>query len=651
MMADTDDAPARQLSEGSISSLTSYARALLDYDKQNNQFRNKMQYIDYAYARYTEAAARKDQDGVDKWGKEGCGVLEGSVVNPVVISNCAAMVAYWGEVFLSGYPIFPVVTDPEGRENAEALEGIIQDHITLSAGDAELQLSFNEVARYNLGCMELDWAPIPTYNPSQDLTDFSLDSKIKIDYKHINKMIRWDMYNTFWDRTCSPSSVGSEGEFIGTTKVVNRVTLKALLNYLSNEKKLISSKAVNEALASAYDASIFHNPPHLSKYLEHRDKITNWDAFLGFTEALANASERRIPVNTSNAYTLTKIYARVLPSDHRLPGPNRNHPQIWKLLLVNGQVLIHADKITSAYDKFPAVLYQAVEDGLELQSQSYAEMTMPIQEATTKLFNARFQMANRMVGDRALYNPDLVRASDLELVDQNPSAKIPVRPNALLENPFDSAYKSIPFNPSGTETLLQDAMLISSWQDQLTGINSAGRGQFVRGNKTLGEFSTVMGNSDNRSRLTALVIDRRALTPMKEMMKLNIFMFGEDTTVIAPRTNKLMEVAIQDLIASNLQFEMADGYTPKSKMANTEMLMGIINMISTSPALQQVYGTQLPAMVAHLATLGGLRGFDQYATTAIKEWEKSQQVQIQLVQLLQQVQQQLGGQGNAPEGE
>lgn len=630
--------PMVVLTQDSQARLLAHLKLILQYHQGNTTFRSKMDAIDLAYARYEQAVVAGDKKGMDIYGKVKCDTSMRPVVNPIVISNVQSMVAYWVEVFLSGYPIFPVVSDPSNKDQAEALEGIMQDHITLTAGDAELQMAFNDLGKYNLAAIECAWAPIPTYNPSQDLADFSADRNIKVDIKHVNRYKRLNLRNTFWDESCAPSKVSEDGEYIGYTELYNRVKLKRLLNILSNEKKLVHTTVVKAALESAMATELLQDDPIISEYTTNRDKETNWDIWAGYTDENAT---RRVPRNSTGKYAVSTIYARIIPVDYNINVPAKTSPQIWKLTVVNGQVLISAEKLITAQDRLPIVLTPALEDGMELQTQSYAEMTMPIQDATTRLFNARFSSAKRAIADRALYNPDMIRPSDM--MNPDPSAKIPVRANALLDNPFANAYQQIPFDNRGTEGLLQDALLITSWQNDLTGVNAPGRGQFQKGNKTLGEFQTVMGNSDNRARLSALVIDRRALTPLKEQSKLNILMFGSDTTIIAPRTKKTLEVSIEELISTNMQFEVADGYTPKSKMASSEMLMGVINLIGTSPYLQQAFGQQLPAMVAHLASLGGLRGFDQYADVAIKEHEKAANVQMQMMQLMQQLQQQLGG--------
>jgi len=61
-----------------------------------------------------------------------------------------------------------------------------------------------------------------------------------------------------------------------------------------------------------------------------------------------------------------------------------------------------------------------------------------------------------------------------------------------------------------------------------------------------------------------------------------------------------------------LAFKIADGVTPKSKLASTEAITGILTLISTSQILQQQYGAMLPSMVAHLAQLQGVRGLEEY---------------------------------------
>lgn len=618
--------------------LKDYVCKVLDTTNSRNQeLRDKFDEIDRAYARYLTAQAKKDMVGMERYGKVACKTSLAPVVSPIVISQVQSMVAYLSEVYLSGYPIFPVVSTPSLRKEAEALEGIVQDHLVLSQSIPEMQLIFNYAARYNVLAWDTIWKPLSTYNPTKQVTDLDPSkTTVKVDFKHINAIRSINLRNAHWDRTTTLAKVSQEGAYAGYTEIWNRIKLKGFLNYLSNENKLTYALAVEEALKSSLNPVDWHEDPDISAYVTNdpnQDK--NWDTFGGFATDVPNGL-RQVPSNSEGVYCVTKLYMRMLPSDFAMSDvPNKNHVQIWVLYVVNREVVISCEPYTGPYDTFGMGFSPLIEDGLELQTQGYGEMAMPLQDAVTRLMNIRFQAANRALQDRALYNPEMIRAADINSPFMG--SKIPVVPSALMNNSMDSAYKHIPFDGRGTENVLADAVTITDWQKELSGQNNASRGQFTKGNRTLGEFDSIMTNSDNRQRLPALVVEHRMMAPIKATLKLNILMYGEDTEVISPRTNEPIEVSIEKLQQKNLQFEVADGYTPKSKIANTDFLMAGMNMVAQSAPLQQTFGAQLPAMFAHIMTLGGVRGFDQYAQTATDEFAKSTQLQLNIQQLLQQL--------------
>lgn len=642
------------VSKKTTEALAQYCTKILEATNASSNFRDRLDKIDVAYARYVSALDAKDQSGIDSYGKEKAGVMP-SMVNPVVISQVQSVAAYLTDVFLSGYPIFPVVSSPENRQQAEALEGIIQDHLTLSESVPEIQLLIQAAARYNLCATEVSWAPVKIYSPSTQLEQLETgEARQKPNYRHVNKIKNIPLRNLHWDRRVEISKVDSEGDFIGYTRLVSRIALKDHLNYLTNENKLSYKAAPNQALGSAatcYETD-YREDPILSRHYEGsyaRRGETNWDVFGGW-ESPNTEGLKRVPDNGKGNYLLHTFYLKIIPSDFMLDVPNKNTVQVWKVEMVNRDTIISVQPYDTAGGRLGIFMSPCIEDGLDVQTQSYGEMAIPIQESTTRMFNARFHSMRRAIGDRALYNPDLVRASDVN--NPNPSAKIPVKAVALAENSLGSAYASIPFDARGTEGVVQDAMLINSWAEDLSGINKAMRGQFTKGNRTMAEFDSIMDNSQNRIRLPGLVLEHRLFSKIKEQIKLNILISGEDTTVISPRSNKPIETSIQELQKLQLKFEMADGYTPKSKIANTEFLSNLLVLIGNSPNLQQVYGQQLPAMVAHLATLGGVRGFDQYSETAAAEFQKSMEVQMQIQQLMQQLTQQLqAGQQAQAEGQ
>lgn len=85
-------------------------------------------------------------------------------------------------------------------------------------------------------------------------TDPSAKRETKVDIKHINRIRRLGLRNVIMDPLIDPSKVSAEGEFIGYTEIYNRPKLKKLLNYLTNENKLVHASVVNQAMESQFSS-------------------------------------------------------------------------------------------------------------------------------------------------------------------------------------------------------------------------------------------------------------------------------------------------------------------------------------------------------------------------------------------------------------
>ena len=594
--------------------LIEYAQYILTQHKESEEYINKMEAVDKAYALYKEnidsITGVIHGEGIDA-ATAPAGVFNSpSTTPPVIVAQVDSMVGYLSEVFLSGTPLFPIVSSPSNREDAATLEAVFDDHSKLGGYPRQLLMLIRDSIKYNLGAVELDWTAIPQYDVMDELIAPG-KNKIKRNAAHFTKLTRMDLYNTIWDRNTNPGDISAEGDYAGHISILSRQKLKRLLNSLSDEKEGMNA---NEALASyiTSDAPNYRLHPQISNFISARKPIsTNWEAFLqGGIQSNNDDGRKHIIGN----YELLKIYARLCPSDIGIPGPARNTPQIYQFQIINGSILISVKRIVSAFDYLPILFCQPFEDGLGYQTKSTAESSLPIQEAAGTLFNISFNAARRAVSDRALYDPNAISQKDINA--PVPAPKIPVKLNQLLGRPISDAYHQIPFDPRGTEGAMQSGMQIVSFGRELSGLNNPMQGQFQKGNKSVQEWRDTMGGADSRLRLPALAMENQLFGPLKEILKFNIFQYGEDSVVISQRTGEEMAVKIQELRQKVLTFQVADGYTPKSKLASTEAIIQIMTMISQSPILQQTYGTMLPSIVAHLAQLMGVKGMSEYAPQA-----------------------------------
>ena len=589
-----------------------YAENILTEHKRFNDYTAKMEAIDIAYARYQSS---KDANGVVTGQGIDAATTPVGVMNlpsttpPVLVSQVDSMLAYLAEVFLSGSPLFPIVSSPINRVEAETLESLIDDHATLGGYARQLLMFLRDGVKYNFSALETDWSSIDQYTLAEDLMQFEKQKLAKTSTFY-TKLKRWDPYNTVWDRNVSPGDVASEGDYAGHIEILSRTKLKRLLNRLSVEGEVINAKEALEAKI-ANGAESFTNyrmHPQISDYISVRKPLDGIN-YLEYITGQKDAKNSNI--NTVNNFEVFTLYARIMPSDFRLYGTEAKTPQIWKFRIVNGSILVQAKRIISAYDYLPVLFGQPLEDGLGYQTQSMAEAEIPFQVAAATLVNIRFNSARRAVSDRALYDKDLISAADINA--PVPAAKIPVKSNSLDSNKkISDAYFPIPFDARGTETTINDAMAIVGFGRELSGLNNPMQGKFQKGNKSVQEWNDTMGGADARLRLPALTLEFQVFMPLKEILKLNIFQYGEDTVTVSQRSGKEYQAKIAKLRDVVLSFKVADGYTPKSKLAGTEALAQGMQMITQSQPLQAAYGGQLPAMFAHLMQLMGVKGLEEY---------------------------------------
>lgn len=619
MAAATPVMPSKESQEA----ILEFSRRVLTEHQKFQDYYNKMEAIDIAYARYQSnvdpvTGVARGQ-GIDAATTPVGVVNMPSTTPPVVVSQVDSMVSYLAEVFLSGSPLFPVVSSPADRKYAEQLETLIDDHATLGGYARQLLMFLRDGVKYNLSAVEVEWTAIDQYSMLEELLDPGV-RKMSKDLKSFNRLKRLDPYNTVWDHNVSPGDIALEGDYAGHISILSRTKLKRMLNRWGNDNRAIN---INEALkTNPYNTpeglGYYRIHPQISNYVAARKPINgmNWMAYLTGTDMGNN-------YQAAGNFEIFTLYARIMPADFKLKVPQANTPQIWKFVIVNNTVIVQAERIISAYDMLPILFGQPLEDGLGYQTQSIAEGNIPFQQAAETLFNIRFNAARRSVSDRALYDPSLIAPSDINAPVA--AAKIPVRTNSLdTTRTIRDAYHQIPFDGRGTELAMQDGMQIVGFGKELSGLNNPLQGQFQKGNKSVKEWNDTMGNADARLRLPAVTLEFQVFMPLREMLKLNIFQYGDDAIVVSQKSGNVVNINLAELRQKVLAFRMADGYTPKSKLASTEGIMNLMQMLTQSQQLQQQYGPALPAMFSHLAQLMGVRDLDQYTPSPQQQQQNMQ---------------------------
>lgn len=575
--------------------LIEHCKGILEQNKKHNDLRNKMTDIDIAYARYKAG----ETDGTEE-----CGDLfdKDRIVVPIVVAQVDSYVSYLSDVFLSGSPIFPIVSTPAKRKDAERMETLIDDHAMLGGYARQILRFLRDGVKYNIAALEADWDVLENFEVSSEYLSTAQGGKVSTKERSLTKLRALDMYNTVWDTTVSPGDVAAEGDFAGYIEKLTFTKFKRLMRRLQSQQIAYNvSDTIN--FSSIPEGTSYYNRPTISKYIG--DNKSGWDAWFGsMAPGSADSSKGMVELAT--------LYIRICPRDFGITAPMPDKLQIWQIRILNGATLVSARRIVSAYERLPILFGQPLEDGMDYQTQSVAEMQIPIQEAATTLFGIRFAAARRSVSDRAIYDPDIISPEDVN--SRAAAPKIPARINKMQPGTsLSAAYHPIPFDMRGTESALGDISSLVGFSQQLSGINNPRQGQFQKGNKSVQEWQDTMGSSDSRLRLAALCLEHQVFVWLKFILLLNIYQFGEDTVVVSQKTGEIINIDINTLRKEVLSFRVADGYNPKAKLASIDMLTTGLTLIKDTPALQQAYGAMLPSIFAHLMQLGGVRGLEEYA--------------------------------------
>src|SRR5690606_34510753 len=412
----------------------------------------------------------------------------------------------------------------------------------------------------------------------------------------------------------------------------------ASLPYRNNMREELETRTPALTASNAEEINAYYIPDldpcseyqrtqsHLSQY------GTNWFTWAGLADP--SASPR---IQYSDMYLVTTLYARILPEDFGIKDvPGKSTPQVWKFIIVNGAVVIYAERLTNSHNLIPVIFSVPKDDGLGYQTKSLAEDVEGFQAITTALANSVIAARRRAISDRLLFDP--LKVSPSAIRSDSPLARIPVRLRPLGGTIQDAVFP-LPFRDDQSQFAAQNINLFLSLADQVSGLNPTRRGQFVKGNKTRFEFAETMSNSTSRDRTMALALEGNFFQPIKQIIKANILQFQGAASIFNQESQEFFQVDPVALRKANIEFKLSDGLLPSDKMVDGETLQAAFQALAQSPELAAQYN--VAPMFSYLMNMRGakLRNFEKSPEQisfeqAMQSW---QQVVMALVQTLSQM--------------
>ena len=591
--------------------LIQYHHQCCNLQAQNWNLRDYMRRQDLAYIREGDLSTENQRAKIaNRYGDKS---KFQNITVPVVMPMVESAVTYQSSVFLTGHPIFGVVSNPSNEDAAIQMETVVEEQSVRGGWVREIMMAFRDGFKYNIMCLEVNWDRVVTAALETDLSFSTTQARPKEVIWEGNCIRRRDMYNVIMDTRVPPTEMYWRGEFSGYTELMSRIQLKSFIQSLPDKMvdNIIpafesgvgfSGITATQSYGGYYVPQI--NPDAMIDSTRNARNSTNWLAWAGIV-----GGDNKIKYR--DMYEITTIYAKILPSDFGMKVPAPNTPQVWKFVYVNHQILIYAERQTNAHGYLPMLFGQPLEDGLDYQTKSLSANVEPIQDLTSALWNSNIASRRRAISDRGIYDPS--RITEAHINNDNPAAKIPVRP-AAYGKPVNEAYYPIPYRDDQAGIVMQDTQALLQMANVIAGQNPVRQGQFVKGNKTLHEFQSVMSNANGRDQMTSMLLESQIFTPLKEIIKINILQYQGGISLFNRDLQRAVEIDPVALRKAVMDFKVSDGLTPSDKLINADTLQTAMQVIGSSPQIAAGYNLA-PLFSYFIKTQGG----------RIQEFEKSPQ--------------------------
>jgi hypothetical protein len=571
------------LSADSHAAFITYYTQLQDmHQEHRSSLRSRMQQIDKLYQR--ELDTSEEHLRAKAANEAGDSKRFQNITVPVVAPQVETAVTYQASVFLTGYPLLGVVSDPKFMDEAMQLETLIEDNSIRGGWTRELLMFFRNGFKYNFAPLEVSWGQEKTTVISTDLIKNPTEGIPTEVLWAGNKLRTLDPYNVFVDHRVLPTEVYKKGEFAGFTESMSRMELKQFIQELPDKITVNIKAALESGYGSAgagEDAKGLYTPI-INPDINLNDVFTTGTNWLSW----AGLSSMRRPIEYKDSYEKTVLYARILPSEFSLAVPNRNIPQIYKLIIINHKHIIYCERQTNAHNYIPILIGQPLEDGLGYQTKSLAKNAEPFQHVASAFMNSIMHSRRRAVTDRVLYDPSRITSAHIN--SDNPSAKIPVRPAAYGKNIGEAVYQ-FPYREDQAGTSMQQIQQMIAMSNSLSGQNAASQGQFVKGNKTLQEFDSVMQNANGRDQMASILIEAQVFVPMKHIIKTNVLQYQGGTSIYNREKQVAVEIDPIKLRQAVMEFKISDGLIPSSKLINAESYSVALQVLGSSPEIGAAY--------------------------------------------------------------
>ena len=425
----------------------------------------------------------------------------------------------------------------------------------------------NDSLKYNLGGWIPEWTEIRGNRVVNDTTGASPNN---IETNQViadgNTLTPIDPYNTMWDPSVHPLEVPTKAEFFATIDTWNSLKL---LRAAENEQIFGAERFISRDSNMNPNFTYYKPKPDIRS--EHDSKEHAND----FHHILSMGDHKDVAEN----WEIVTYYGWINPSWWGI-GPDDSF-QIWRITLIGDSYIIDMEHLNNAHAMLPLFITMPKEDGMDLQTRSYAEKLSPLQKFASHELNVHQRIARKALYRTTYYDKMAIPDFDDRALE---GGAIPVAITGADKDVRKSVFvvDDLPMSRDTMKNIediggLMDKLLPANMLQQVAGLERA----------TQYQAAATVQSGNRRNLKLAKIINDQAWGPMKNAQMYNIFQFQGSLDTVDPDTQEDITINPNEFRDAGIEFTISDGLKGIDKLILIEGLKEVINMMLQSPTMSQ----------------------------------------------------------------
>lgn len=469
---------------------------------------------------------------------------------PLAYAQIDDCVTYCMSLFAPETNIFVATSTADKQSVAEALtKEIGKQGQTLQYYRNLCKFLLNAM-KYNFGALLCNWEKCTgtTFTAKQNSQDpsASVGGQLTTTDGTVwegNVLKSADMYNFLFDTAVHPCDLPLRGEYFAEVELVTPFTVKrkAEQKILFGINRFVNSPAplANNTVGTTF----YRSPPVLREFHESGGQPVNWRQVI---TAGGPAQQSQLGIE------LVWFTCWINPQEFDLAP--RDRLECWRLCIANGQYLAAAVDLEITHGQLPVACGAPLEDDLNNQQRTYAEMLLPLQHFASFLLNTHVDATRKAIYGITVYDKAAFPGLDLS-TDDLIGARLPMKSTAQGQT-IDQIFRHFVDAPETDQNVEMIAKIVDLMQKILP-TNMANQVADLE-RATEYQAAAVVQASSRRNLKIARLLNDQAISMIKFQMMYNIYQNIPVIQYNAPDGTP-QQITPKDILDAAIEFDIGTG--------------------------------------------------------------------------------------------